>query len=143
MRAKAMNMQVLCGDSPFSQGLSAGIRLLLVEENNVGSEQDLVDALRVRIVGADEAIAREAASVAWAITWLHPLALGFFVFGLCASQGWFAGRDSDDYVSRLLRVTPGHHARDALTLYSKYQANEPDGGAAVIKGFGIETLQHF
>ena len=34
---------------------------------------------------------------------MHPLALGFFVFGLCANHGWFDGHDSDDYVSRLLR----------------------------------------
>jgi hypothetical protein len=138
-----MGMQLLAADSPFSQGLSTGIRLLLLEENSFVSEQDLVEALRVRVIGADDEIAREAASIAWAITWLHPLALGFFVFGLCANHGWFDGHDSDDYVSRLLRVTPSNHAREALALYSKYQANEADGGAAVIKGFGIESLQDF
>jgi hypothetical protein len=136
-------MHLLGADTPFSQGLSTGIRLLLLEENSFVSEQDLVDALRVRVFGADDAVAREAASIAWAITWLHPLALGFFVFGLCANHGWFDGHDSDDYVSRLLRVTPSNHAREALALYSKYQANEADGGAAVIKGFGIESLQDF
>jgi hypothetical protein len=138
-----MGMQLLAADSPFSQGLATGIRLLLLEENSFVSEQDLVEALRVRVIGADDEVAREAASIAWAITWLHPLALGFFVFGLCANHGWFDGHDSDDYVSRLLRVTPSNHAREALALYSKYQANEADGGAAVIKGFGIESLQDF
>jgi hypothetical protein len=138
-----MGLNILNSDSPFSQGLSTGIRLLLVEESSFVSEQDLVDALRTRVFGADDAVAREAARIAWAITWLHPLALGFFVFGLCASHGWFDGHDSDDYVSRLLRVTPSNHAREALALYSTYQANEADGGAAVIKGFGIESLQDF
>lgn len=138
-----MYMEILQGESPFSKGLATGIRLLLVEENSFVSEQDLVDALRCRVIGADDAIAREAASIAWAITWMHPLALGFFVFGLCANQGWFVDHDSNNYVSRLLRVTPSNHAREALALYSKYQANEPDGGAAVIKGFGIESLQDF
>jgi hypothetical protein len=138
-----MSMHLLGADTPFSQGLSTGIRLLLLEENSFVSEQDLVEALRVRVIGADDEIAREAGAIAWAITWLHPLALGFFVFGLCANHGWFDGHDSDDYVSRLLRVTPANHAREALALYSKYQANEADGGAAVIKGFGIESLQDF
>ncbi len=119
-----MGMQLLAADSPFSQGISTGIRLLLLEENSFVSEQDLVEALRVRVIGADDEVAREAA-------------------GLCANHGWFDGHDSDDYVSRLLRVTPSNHAREALALYSKYQANEADGGAAVIKGFGIESLQDF
>src|SRR4051812_15179162 len=110
---QTMGMHLLGADTPFSQGISTGIRLLLLEENSFVSEQDLVDALRVRVIGADDEVAREAGAIAWAITWLHPLALGFFVFGLCANHGWFDGNDSDDYVSRLLRVTPHNHAREA------------------------------
>ena len=120
-----MGLNILNSDSPFSQGLSTGIRLLLVEESSFVSEQDLVDALRTRVFGADDAVAREAARIAWAITWLHPLALGFFVFGLCASHGWFDGHDSDDYVSRLLRVTRGDihpPAKSAAKIYLGDQA---------------------
>src|SRR5258708_5565829 len=108
--------------SIFSDGLSVAIRMMLVEEDQYLSEHDLVHALRTRLTGADEQVARDAASIAWAITWLHPLALGFFVFGLCADQSWFGKTDNDEYVARLLRITPHHRAKEAVALYSRYQA---------------------
>lgn len=130
-------------NSAFSNGLMVGIRLMLMEEKEFISESDLVHALRTRVAGTDEQVAREAASIAWAITWLHPLALGFFVFGLCAERGWFDEDENDAYVSRLLCITPANHAKEALALYTKYQAAIPDGGAAVIRGFGLETIADF
>lgn len=135
-----MDRHLIGGGTRFGESLQCAIRMLLVEEGRYLSEDDLAHALKTRLNGMDEVIARDAASIAWAITWLHPLALGFFVFGLCAKAEWFEDESSDGYIARLLHITPSHQAREALALYNRYQAAEPDGGDAVIRGFGIECL---
>ena len=128
--------------STFADGLAVGIRLMLNEEASFLTETDLAAALLNRVPGMDEGMARTTADIAWAVTWLHPLAMGFFVFGLCADYRWFEG-NSEAYMERLTRITPIDRVREACDLFDRYQKIEGDGGAAVVRGFGIEQLNDF